>query len=92
MNKKIEQLLEKSILSYKLNDIFPVIKEEVTIDDFKDYFDGLSSAGRDDKEKHQGMFERAKEIAAKQGKANDKPTIVGILQSFHNKPGGKEKE
>jgi hypothetical protein len=50
--------------------------------DFKDYFDDLRKKGMTDEKKLSGMLNRAKEIAKKQGKENDKNTIVGIMQGF----------
>lgn len=50
--------------------------------DFKDYFDDLRKKGMTDEKKLSGMLNKAKEIAKKQGKENDKNTIVGIMQGF----------
>jgi hypothetical protein len=55
---------------------------EVGPADFKDYFDDLRKKGMTDEKKLSGMLNRAKEIAKKQGKENDKNTIVGIMQGF----------
>lgn len=42
----------------------------------------MKRAGFKDQSKLQGMLNKAKAIAAKQGKENDLPTVVGIMQQF----------
>jgi hypothetical protein len=42
----------------------------------------MKRAGFKDQKRLQGMLDRAKNIAAKQGKENDLPTVVGIFQQF----------
>jgi hypothetical protein len=61
-----------------------VIREsdELTLDDINDYLEDLKKKGFTDKEKLQGMLDRAKEIAKKQNKGNDKKVVFGIFQSF----------
>ena len=56
--------------------------DELTADDFKDYFDDLKKKGLTDEDKLKGMLSRAKEIAKKQGKENDKQAVMGIMQGF----------
>lgn len=48
----------------------------------EDYLEDLRKKGFTDKEKLQGMLNKAKEIAKKQGKNGDKRTVFGIFQSF----------
>jgi hypothetical protein len=55
---------------------------ELTIKDFKDFFEELAENGLSDRKQWQGMLDRAKEIAKKRGKPGDKNTITGILQTF----------
>ena len=50
--------------------------------DYAEYVKGLKQRGFGDKKKLQSMLKRAKELAAKQGKAGDKKVILGIFQSF----------
>jgi len=61
-----------------------VIKEsdELTLDDMGDYLEDLKKKGFKDKKKLLGMLKKAKEIAARQGKAGDRRTVFGIFQSF----------
>lgn len=77
--KKIAQLLElieaSKCKKKKKN-------EEITLADLKDLIDDLKKQGYDDEEKLKGMLNKAKEIAKKQGKENDKETVVGIFQGF----------
>jgi len=56
--------------------------KEFTYDDVSDYVEDLKKNGFTDEKKLKGIFDKAKEIAAKQGKANDRKTIVGIMQRF----------
>jgi hypothetical protein len=47
-----------------------------------DYVENLKRKGFKDTKKLQSMLNRAKDIAAKNGKPGDKKTIMGIFQSF----------
>lgn len=42
----------------------------------------MKKEGFTDRTKLQGMLDRAKDMAKKQGKTGDKKTIIGIFQSF----------
>lgn len=57
-------------------------ENEITLDTLGDYLEDLKKKGFTDKEKLQGMLDKAKAIAAKDGKAGDKKTVVGIFQGF----------
>lgn len=57
-------------------------KKQVTLADLSDYINDLKKSGFSDMKKLQGLLDRAKTIAAKQGKENDIPTIIGIIQQF----------
>lgn len=50
--------------------------------DYDAYIEGLKRRGFSDKKKLASMLNKAKAIAAKQGKAGDKKAILGIFQSF----------
>ncbi len=45
----------------------------------------MKRAGFTDQTKLQGLLNKAKIIASKQGKENDLPTVVGIIQQFFKK-------
>ena len=50
--------------------------------DYAKYIKGLKQRGFSDEKKLTSMLNKAKAIAAKQGKAGDKKVILGIFQSF----------
>jgi len=70
------------IINLMIKELREQVEKDVTMDDLKDYFDDLRAKGFKDEKKLQGMLDRAKEIAAGKGKANDRQAIIGILQSF----------
>lgn len=81
MKKDIAEAIQ-NILSKK-----KVIKEngpesDITLNTISDYLEDLKKEGFTDKKKLQGMLNKAKNLAAKQGKAGDKKTIMGIFQGF----------
>ncbi len=50
--------------------------------DLSNYIGDMKKAGFKNQSKLQGMLNKAKAIAAKRGKENDLPTIIGIFQQF----------
>lgn len=59
----------------------------MTLEDFKDYIEDMKRAGFTDEKEWIQLVDRAKEIASKQGKSNDRQVVLGLLQSFFKKKG-----
>jgi len=76
------KLIEGEKLVDRILDNIMYVQENITLDDFKDYLDDLKKKGFNDEKKLQGALDKAKELADKQGKGDDKKTVLGIFMSF----------